>query len=176
MGIHSHLESISELRMSEFTKEQIAAFRDAFELFDRSGEGMVEWTECANMARCFGYNPTNKYVLGLLGGDEIETLTAAQLKEKRISLDDFIPHLWTISQAPDPGCYEEFYEGLKVFDKDGGGKVSGQELRHVLTQLGEKLSSKDCDKLMEGQEDADGNIKYDTFIKTILSDKEGNAE
>ena len=24
---------------------------------------MVEWTECANMARCFGYNPTNKYVL-----------------------------------------------------------------------------------------------------------------
>ena len=50
-------------------------------------------------------------------------MTAAQLKEKRISLDDFIPHLWTISQAPDPGCYEEFYEGLKVFDKDGGGKV-----------------------------------------------------
>ena len=50
-------------------------------------------------------------------------MTATQLKEKRISLDDFIPHLWTISQAPDPGCYEEFYEGLKVFDKDGGGKV-----------------------------------------------------
>ena len=75
------------------------------------------------MARCFGYNPTNKYVLELLGGEELETMTAAVLKEKRISLDDFIPYLWTISLAPDPGCYEEFYEGLKVFDKDGGGKV-----------------------------------------------------
>ena len=76
------------------------------------------------MARCFGYNPTNKYVLELLGGDELETMPASVLKEKRISLDDFIPHLWTISLAPDPGCYEEFYEGLKVFDKDGGGKVT----------------------------------------------------
>ena len=163
--------------MSEFTKEQIAAFRDAFELFDRSGgQGLVQWTECANLSRCFGYNPTNKYVLELLGGDELETMTHAQLKEKTIGLDDFLPHLWTISQAPDPGCYEEFYEGLKVFDKDGGGKVSATELRHVLTQLGEKLSQKDCDVLLDGQEDADGNVKYDTFIKTILSDKEGTAE
>ena len=45
-----------------------------------------------------------------------------------------------------------------------------------MTALGEKLSGKDCDKLLEGQEDADGNVKYDTFIKTILSDKEGSAE
>ena len=38
--------------------------------------------------------------------------------------------------APEPGNYEEFFEGLKVFDKDGSGKVSSNELRHVLTQLG----------------------------------------
>merc|ERR1711990_1263178 len=96
--------------------------------------------------------------------------------KKTIGLDDFLPHLWTISQAPDPGCYEEFFEGLKVFDKDGSGKVSANELRHVLTQLGEKLDSKDCDKLLDGHEDADDNVKYDHFIKTILSDKEEAKE
>ena len=91
------------------------AFNDAFELFDRSGgKRLVAWTECANLARCFGYNPTNQYVLHLLGGDEIETMPKSQLAEKTIGLDDFLPHLWTISQAPDPGCYEEFFEGLKV--------------------------------------------------------------
>jgi myosin light chain 6 len=162
---------------TEFTKEQIAAFNDAFELFDRSGgKRLVAWTECANLARCFGYNPTNQYVLHLLGGDEIDTMPKSQLAEKTIGLDDFLPHLWTISQAPDPGCYEEFFEGLKVFDKDGSGKVSANELRHVLTQLGEKLDSKDCDKLLDGHEDADGNVKYDHFIKTILSDKEEAKE
>merc|ERR1719487_983911 len=138
---------------TEFTKEQIAAFNDAFELFDRSGgKRLVAWTECANLARCFGYNPTNQYVLQLLGGDEIETMPKSQLADKTIGLDDFLPHLWTISQAPDPGCYEEFFEGLKVFDKDGSGKVSANELRHVLTQLGEKLDAKDCDKLHDRQE------------------------
>ena len=91
------------------------AFNDAFELFDRSGgKRLVAWTECANLARCFGYNPTNQYVLHLLGGDEIDTMPKSQLAEKTIGLDDFLPHLWTISQAPDPGCYEEFFEGLKV--------------------------------------------------------------
>ena len=113
-----------------------SAFRDAFELFDRSGgQGLVQWTECANLSRCFGYNPTNKYVLELLGGDELETMTQAQLKEKTIGLDEFLPHLWTISQAPDPGCYEEFYEGLKVFDKDGGGKVRSQPLTGFIINL-----------------------------------------
>merc|ERR1712157_31032 len=120
---------------------------DAFELFDRSGgKRLVAWTECANLARCFGYNPTNQYVLHLLGGDEIETMPKSQLAEKTIGLEDF--------------------------DKDGSGKVSANELRHVLTQLGEKLDAKDCDKLLDGHEDADGNVKYDHFIKTILSDKE----
>ena len=65
---------------------------------------------------------------------------------------------------------------FQVFDKDGSGKVSANELRHVLTQLGEKLDSKDCDKLLDGHEDADGNVKYDHFIKTILSDKEEAKE
>ena len=31
---------------------------------------------------------------------------------------------------------EEFFEGLKVFDKDGYGVVLSGELRHVLTSLG----------------------------------------
>merc|ERR1711990_713038 len=75
---------------TEFTKEQIAAFNDAFELFDRSGgKRLVAWTECANLARCFGYNPTNQYVLHLLGGDEIDTMPKSQLAER--------PSVWMIS-------------------------------------------------------------------------------
>lgn len=54
------------------------------------------------------------------------------MEEKTITLDDFLPILWTISQAADPGSYEDFFEGLKVFDKDGNGNVNSAELRHVL--------------------------------------------
>ena len=64
---------------AEFTKDQIAAFKDAFEvsqsenrtfqpmrinfkLFDTSGKGMIAWSEAANLARCFGYNPLDSYM------------------------------------------------------------------------------------------------------------------
>ena len=70
------------------------------------------------------------HFLDLLGGgdgvtdlEEGSELTKKDMEEKMISLDEFLPHLWNISQAPDPGNYEDFFEGLKVFDKNGQGLV-----------------------------------------------------
>ncbi|CBY13687.1 unnamed protein product [Oikopleura dioica] len=164
--------------MSEFSSDQIAAFRDAFELFDRTGAGTIAYKECSSLARCFGYSPTDAFVKNLLsGGDgvtEMETeLSKKDMEEKMISLDEFLPHLWNISQAPDPGNYEDFFEGLKVFDKNGQGLVSSAELRHVLTSLGEKMTGDEVEKLCEGLEDNNGEVNYDIFIKTLMSDKQG---
>ncbi|CBY32599.1 unnamed protein product [Oikopleura dioica] len=167
--------------MSEFTEDQLDAFKDAFELFDRTGEGKIAWKDCASLARCFGYNPTNAFVLNLLstGNPEEEPelpLTKQELEGNFVTLDEFLPHLWIVSQAPDPGSYEDFFEGLKVFDKHGDGNVSSAELRHVLSNLGEKLTGVEIDTLIGDQEDQFGNINYDKFIKTIMHDKEGSPE
>lgn len=40
----------------------------------------------------------------------------------------------------DTDSEEEIKEAFKVFDKDGNGFISAAELRHVMTNLGEKLS------------------------------------
>ena len=39
-------------------------FKDAFELFDKTGQGLIKYNECANFARCFGYNPAEYTVQG----------------------------------------------------------------------------------------------------------------
>jgi len=68
---------------AEFTKEQIAAFKDAFELFDTSGKGMIAWNEAANLARCFGYNPLDSFMRVLLnGGDEEKPATKTDMETK----------------------------------------------------------------------------------------------
>ena len=43
----------------------------------------------------------------------------------------------------DSDTEEELKEAFRVFDKDGNGYISAAELRHVMTNLGEKLTDEE---------------------------------
>lgn len=49
-----------------------------------------------------------------------------------------------------------------MFDKDGNGFISGSELRHVMTTLGEKLTDDEVDEMIrEADLDGDGMVNYE---------------
>merc|ERR1712217_104566 len=65
---------------------------------------------------------------------------------------------------------EELTEAFKVFDRDGNGNISKEELRHVMTNLGEKLPEEEIEKLInEADENKDGQINYDEFVKMMMA-------
>ncbi|KAF5381607.1 hypothetical protein D9615_005507 [Tricholomella constricta] len=80
---------------------------------------------------------------------------------------------------------EEFIRGFQVFDKEGNGFIGAGELRYVLTQLGEKMTDEEVDELLKGVQIGaysplpitgrvflarpDGNVNYESFVRTILS-------
>ena len=49
----------------------------------------------------------------------------------------------------------EFKEAFTIFDNDGNGQISRSELRHVMMNMGEKLSEEECEFLVE-EADIDG--------------------
>ena len=41
--------------------------------------------------------------------------------------------------------------------------------RHMLTSLGEKMTEEEVESLIHGQEDSQGNINYEEFVKMVLA-------
>lgn len=65
---------------------------------------------------------------------------------------------------------EELREAFKVFDKDGNGYISGAELRHVMTNLGERLTDEEVDEMIrEADVDGDGQVNYDGMSELCVS-------
>lgn len=53
-----------------------------------------------------------------------------------IDFETFLPMYQQVTKSIKSGTFQEFVEGLRVFDKEGNGRVMGAELRHVLSALG----------------------------------------
>ncbi len=64
---------------------------------------------------------------------------------------------------------EELREAFRVFDKDGNGFISAAELRHVMTNLGEKLTDDEVDEMIrEADLDGDGMVNYEGNFDSIF--------
>jgi len=69
----------------------------------------------------------------------------------------------------DTDSEEEIREAFRVFDKDGNGFISAAELRHVMTNLGEKLTDEEVDEMIrEADIDGDGQVNYEGMSPTFL--------
>jgi len=63
-------------------------------------------------------------------------------------------------------CFAEFKEAFSLFDKDGDGTISSNELGVVMRSLGQNPSDQELDDLIK-EVDIDGMVNYNSY-KTLF--------
>ncbi|ESO07546.1 hypothetical protein HELRODRAFT_75866, partial [Helobdella robusta] len=140
--------------------------REVFDLFDfwDGRDGMVDGAKVGDFLRCCGLNPTN-HVVSSNGGTQ-------KFGEKQYKFEEILPIYKNVSSEAEAGTFADFIEAFKTFDREGQGSIAAAELRLVLSNLGEKLTDADVEQIFKftgTEEDIDGNLKYEEFIKKIMA-------
>ena len=101
-------------------------------------------------------------------GEEIPELGICHHASGKIEFKEFLDLF--AKKMKDPDTEEDLIEAFKIFDKDGNGVISAQELRHVMTTLGERLTEEEADEMIrEADIDGDGYINYHEFVKIMMT-------
>jgi myosin light chain 6 len=152
--------------MSGLGESEIEDAREVFDLFDfwDGRDGEVDAFKLGDLFRCLGYNPTNA-IVDKHGGTK-------KMGEKAYKFEEFLPMLQEVMGEKDTGTFADFMEAFKTFDREGQGFISGAEIRHLLSSLGERLTELEVDEILQNidlTEDLEGNVKYEECIKKILA-------
>ena len=63
---------------------------------------------------------------------------------------------------------EEMKVAFEMFDKDKNGYIERDELKQMMTKLGEKLTDREIDEMMkEADTDKDGRVNYNEFLSMM---------
>jgi len=150
--------------MADLKPPEVEKARLHFDIYDFAGESKVDYFNLGDLLRSLDLRPTQA-MIEKNGGTK-------KKGEKKMTFEEFLPIYSQVKKEKEVGAFEDFMEGLKVYDKAENGTMLAGELAHILLSLGEKLSDPECEDILKacaGQEDEDGFIKYEAFIRSVMS-------
>nr|AHY86315.1 Y-GECO1f [synthetic construct] len=145
----------------QLTEEQIAEFKEAFSLFDKDGDGTMTTEELGTVLRSLGQNPSEAELRDMINEVDADG-------DGTIGFPEFLTMM--TRKMNDTDSEEEIREAFRVFDKDGNGYIGAAELRHVMTNLGEKLTDEEFDEMIRvADSDGDGQVNYEEFVQMMTA-------
>jgi calmodulin len=155
------LSHLNQKMADQLTDDQISEFKEAFSLFDKDGDGCITTKELGTVMRSLGQNPTEAELQDMINEVDADG-------NGTIDFPEFLNLM--ARKMKDTDSEEELKEAFRVFDKDQNGFISAAELRHVMTNLGEKLTDEEVDEMIkEADVDGDGQINYEEFVKVMMA-------
>mmetsp|Transcript_15802 Transcript_15802/g.34249 ORF Transcript_15802/g.34249 Transcript_15802/m.34249 type:complete len:191 (-) Transcript_15802:402-974(-) len=142
-------------------RDQVHAFKYAFDLFDKDGGGSITSDELFNVIRSIGQHPTIAEV-------EAMVLEVDADGNGEIDFAEFLTMM--LHKMNESSPENEIMDIFNVFDLDNSGTISAKELRCAMRVLGEKLSEEEIeDAIKLADASGDGEVDFEEFLHFVLT-------
>jgi len=143
---------------NKISEEQEEEFKEAFKTYSPTG-GNISVRDLGYVMRYMGQNPSLS---------ELEEMVSQFGSGGSISMDGFLRLMG--KRFKDSAAEDEVMEAFQVFDKDGKGYISSAELRHIMTNLGDRLSEEEVETMLnEAIAGEEGSLNYTEFVRLMLN-------
>ncbi|PBP19189.1 calmodulin [Diplocarpon rosae] len=162
------------------SSSDVAALKEAFALFDSDNDGVITKEEMSAVLKSLGLNPTMSEIEDMINEVDLDQTGTVDLDGKTSQLfqalrsyfktdtgSEFIK-MMSIKTKP-ANVEDEMRSAFNVFDKDGSGTISVEELGALMKTFGENLSDEDLKTMIqEVDKNGDGSIDYEEFLNFFL--------
>jgi len=138
----------------------IKCLQEAFKLFDCDRDGEITVGELGKVMRTHGFDPTEEDLKDMIRNVDLNANGA-------IDFAEFVEMMVKRSGGSSVET-AEVEHAFKVFDRDGDGLISKDELRLTMRNLGEPLTEKEiAGMISEADTDGDGQINLEEFARLM---------
>jgi len=142
--------------MLEFDDVKVSEYKDAFAMFDKDRDGLINKKELDAMFRALGQTPNEQEISDMIR--EVDTQAKGA-----INFQEFLSMM--ARRRKDIDEQEDAVAAFNSFDLDKDGLISPNELKTVLARLGENLTDSEvADMIKESDKDGDGKLNLAEFL------------
>ncbi|KAK7201740.1 centrin [Novymonas esmeraldas] len=165
---------------TDLSKDQLEEIREAFDLFDTDGSGTIDVRELRIAMRALGFEPRKEELQQLIhnvtgggggggsgvGGVSLTGAPSSAAGSDVITFAQFV-HIMAHKMSQ-RDSREEMLKAFVLFDTEGTGKISFQNLKRVAMELGENMADAELQEMIdEADRDGDGEVSEEEFLRLM---------
>ncbi|XP_067872907.1 uncharacterized protein [Heterodontus francisci] len=152
---------LSDKIHQELTPQDIRDLRLVFDATDTIKTGYLNLNEVYTALRTLGFSVSHHGLRKMLRN-------LGESKEEKVSFSDFL-QIVIEGQGDSRDTYEEIKQGFSLFDCDGDGKITFDNLKDACKSAGVYFSHQDLREMIrEVDTNGDGTVDMEEFINLML--------
>ena len=141
-------------------KEVLSEYKEIFDSYDINKNGKIERKEMKIILKKLGKNGIQEEI------DEIWRAMNKIESDSTISFDDFIEFINRFNLTKNSMSTDDIINAFQIFDRNHDGTISINEFKHILMDLGQKLSEEEVEEIFQDIDfNEDGKINYREFVE-----------